>query len=340
MERRRLTDNALVRNACYGLGGQGDLMQFVWWGVGLAVGYLVLAPVVTVAAMRVLLTAGIVPWSPEGPGLPTDPLSIGYRGDPQVAFGWEFEAVSYPTELGEAPAWLVPGAANETLWAIWVHGIGGIRENGYRMARTLHEAGLPVLMITYRNDAGAPRSADGLYSFGLSEWPDLQAAVDFAVSRGAERVVIAAESMGAGITGQYLRRGNNTERVAGLALDAPALDFPAVIFASGRRYSVPLSDYVSAAALQLWSFVRTDLREAVSLDAVAEFPGPVFVAHGTRDPLVPFSISERLVQQRPDVMLWKTDADKHPKSFESDRAGYARALSAWLEKVRGASGAP
>lgn len=315
---------------------QGELMRFVWWGLGIAVGYLVLAPVITVVALWGMLTAGIVPWSPDGPGLPTDPLTIGYRGDPKTAFGWDFEAVNYPTELGDAEAWVIPGAPGETLWGIWVHGIGGIRENGYRMVKILHEAGLPVLMITYRNDAGAPRAADGLYSFGLSEWPDLQAAVDYAVSRGAARVAIAAESMGAGITGQYLLRGNNREAVVGLALDAPALDFPTVIYAGGKRYWVPFSDYVSAAALELWRFVRTDLREAVSLDAVAEFPGPVFVAHGTRDPLVPFSISERLREKRPDIMFWTTDADRHPMSFESDREGYARALAAWVAAVRAA----
>lgn len=320
--------------------GRGLAMRFVWKGVWLVAGYLVLAPLLAVAVLWGMLTAGVVPWSPEGPGLPTDPLTIGYRGDPQAAFGWQFEAVTYPTELGEAAAWVIPGAEGEALWGIWVHGIGGIRENGYRMVKTLHEAGLPVLMITYRNDKEAPRSADGLYSFGLSEWPDLQAAVDYAVSRGAGRVVIAAESMGAGITGQYLKRGNNVERVAGLALDAPALDFPAVIHAGGSRYWVPLSDYVASAALELWRFVRTDLRDAVSLDAVAEFPGPVFVAHGTRDPLVPFSISERLLAKRPDIVLWKTDADRHPMSFDADRDGYAGALAAWLEKARGAASAP
>src|SRR6218665_2247261 len=127
-----------------------DGVRWVWWGLSIVVGYLVLAPVVTGRALLGMLTAGVVPWSPDGPGLPTDPLTIGYRGDPKVAFGWDFEAVTYPTELGDAAAWVVPGAPDERLWAIWVHGIGGIRENGYRMVKTLHEAGLPVLMITYR----------------------------------------------------------------------------------------------------------------------------------------------------------------------------------------------
>jgi pimeloyl-ACP methyl ester carboxylesterase len=312
-------------------------MRWVWWGVGIVVGYLVLAPVITVGALWAMLTVGIVPWSKSGPGLPVDPLTIGYRGDPKAAFGWEFETVRYPTELGDAEAWVVPGEPGEKLWAIWVHGIGGLRENGYRMMKTLHEAGLPVLMITYRNDEGAPRAADALYSFGMSEWPDLEAAVNYAVSRGAKRVAIAAESMGAAITGQYLMHAGNTERIAGLAFDAPALDFPAVIHAGGKRYWVPLSDYVAGAGLELWRYVRRDLRPAVSLFAIAQFPAPVFLAHGSRDPLVPFSISEALVAKRPDITFWKTEADRHPMSFEEDRAGYAAALANWVEAVKGQS---
>jgi pimeloyl-ACP methyl ester carboxylesterase len=311
-------------------------MDWLWWIVAAVAAYLVLAPVVTVALLWGMLTAGVVDWAGAKRRKPADPLTIGYHGDPGQAFGWRFDTIRYPTELGEAEAWVVPGEPGQRLWGIWVHGIGGIRENGYRMVKTLHEAGLPVLLITYRNDAGAPRSADGLYSFGLGEWRDLEAAVDYAVSQGADRVVIAAESMGAAITGQYLRRGSNVERVAGLALDAPALDFPAVIQAGGRRYRVPLSDYVAAAGLWVWRLVRTDLRRALSLDAVVEFPGPVFVAHGTRDPLVPFSITERLAEKRPDTRLWKTDADRHPMSFEADREGYARALREWLGTVKGA----
>lgn len=306
----------------------------VWWVAGIAGAYLVIAPLVLAGALFGLLTAGLVDWSGAKREAPSDPLTIGYRGDPRAAFGWEFETVRYDTELGAAEAWLVPAAQPSDLWAIWVHGIGGTRENGYRMAKPLHEAGLPVLMIAYRNDSGAPRSDDGLYSFGLGEWRDLEAAVAYAVSRGAERVVIAAESMGGGITGHYLRHGAHTDRIAGLALDAPALDFSAVIAAGGRRYFVPLSDYVSAAGLGLFALVRRDLRQARSLDAVASFDGPIFLAHGERDPLVPFSISEQLVAARPETTFWRTKADRHPMSHEEDRAGYDAALRQWVDGLR------
>ena len=309
------------------------MRRIVMWVLGLGLGYLILAPLLTVGALFAMLTAGVVDWSGVHP-IPSDPLTIGYRGDPAEAFGWPYETIRYPTELGPAEAWLVPAEGADGLWAIWVHGIGGLRENGYRMIEPLHQAGVPVLMITYRNDAGAPRAEDGLYSFGLAEWRDLEAAVDEAVSRGAGRVLLLAESMGAGIVGQYLARGDDTERVAGLALDAPALDFSAVIHAGGQRYWVPLADYVAGAGMALWPLLRRDLREANSLEAVAGFEGPLFVAHGRRDPLVPFAISERLLALRPETALHVTNADRHPMSFEEDRPGYATALLQWLTAVR------
>lgn len=315
------------------------MRKLIYWLAGLGVAYLVLAPLLTVAVLFGMLTAGVVDWAGIGRTPPEDPLTIGYRGDPEEAFGWPFETVFYETELGPAEAWLLPGTAPDGLWAIWVHGIGGLRENGYRMIEPMRAAGLPVLMISYRNDPGAPRAADGLYSFGLGEWRDLAAAVDFARERGAQQVVILAESMGAAITGQYLLRDGGDGMVAGLALDAPALDFAAVIQEGGRRYFVPLPDYVAATGLMLWPLLRQDLRAAVSLEAVAGFEGPLFVAHGTRDPLVPFAITERLLALRPDIRLWQTNADRHPMSFEEDRAGYRAALLAWLAAVRAARSA-
>jgi pimeloyl-ACP methyl ester carboxylesterase len=309
----------------------------IWLLVG-ALGYFVVAPVVAALALGWMLTAGNVDWSEKNGPRPADPVIIGYRGDPQTAFGYAFENATYPTELGDAEAWVIPAQEHSELWAIFVHGIGGIRENGYRIVQVLHEAGIPVVMITYRNDEGAPAADDRLYSFGLTEWRDLEAAVDWTAARGARRVVIAAESMGAAITGQYLMRGSNTARVVGLALDAPALDFAAVVYGGGKRYWVPFSDLVATAALEISKWQRRDLREAVSLDAVAAFDGPLFVAHGQRDPLVPFAISERLAAARPDMIFVSNDADRHPRSFEADPTTYRAKLQAWIGLVSAPSG--
>ena len=83
-------------------------------------------------ALAVALTPGLVDWSQSRQPVPKDPLEINYRGDPKTALGLDYETVHYDADFGPSEAWLVPGAKPSRTWAVFVHGIGGLRENGYR----------------------------------------------------------------------------------------------------------------------------------------------------------------------------------------------------------------
>jgi len=91
-----------------------------WTGAVLAVllaAYLVIGSVVTARVLTRVLTV-----SAEQPQAPPseNPFDLGYRGDPGQAFGYAFQSVSVPTDLGPAPAWLVPaGPENGAVWAVW-----------------------------------------------------------------------------------------------------------------------------------------------------------------------------------------------------------------------------
>src|SRR5262245_56359533 len=68
-----------------------------------------------------------------GTAKPERAEDIGYVGDPYTAFDYQFERVMIETELGLSPAWLIePESVSGARLAIFVHGIGGRRENGYR----------------------------------------------------------------------------------------------------------------------------------------------------------------------------------------------------------------
>lgn len=299
--------------------------------VAVAVLYLIGGGVGTALLVNHLLTPGSVDWSGQGDAHPpTDPFELGYRGDPKAAFGYDFETVTYATNLGPAEAWLVPGDRPEGPWAVYVHGIGGIRENGYRQLSILHEAGIPTLMITYRNDRGAPEG-DPVYSFGMKEWRDLDAAVAWLLEHGASSVIIAAESMGGGIAGQFLMHSQQVDRVAALALDAPALDFPAVVADKLGARHLPFAHSLGAVALGMFDFYRgVDLAGAVSLDAVAKFPRPLFLAHGSADSLVPITIADRLVEQRTAATVYLRTGADHLRSFKEDPDRYRAEMLGWL----------
>src|SRR5690554_5051324 len=116
----------------------------------LVVGYVVIGSWQAANLLDNTLRVGTPTAQSSGWPAPESPADIGYEGDPQQAYGYGFDNVVLDGQLGELPAWLIPAAtANASApWAIFVHGIGGRRENGYRFLPTLHDAGLPVLMIS------------------------------------------------------------------------------------------------------------------------------------------------------------------------------------------------
>jgi uncharacterized protein len=267
---------------------------------------------------------------------PTDPLEPGYRGDPGQAFGYAFEDVMIQTPLGDAPAWFVPGQSST--WAIYVHGIGGHREGGYDHLSVLQPAGVPTLLITYRNDEDAPADPSGMYGFGLTEWHDLEAAVDYALAHGATGVILDGQSMGGAIIGQFMKNSNRADRVVALVLDCPALDMHVIAEGAMERARLPLPNAV--ASLGLWiSDQRFDipLGEARSIDVIAAWEGPLFLAHGDTDSIVPIATSDDLVTARyaPTVFL-RTHA-QHIGSWAENPERYREWLGAFLTAVLPAS---
>ncbi len=263
-----------------------------------------------------------------------DPLVLDYDGDPRKAFGWGFETVSLASELGPLPAWIVPPEAGSSdTWMVYTHGIGGRRENGYRFLSVARPLGITTLLYAYRNDAGAPLAPGGYYTFGLQEWRDLQVAVQFARSRGARRIILAADSMGGAITGQFLRRAPEAAAVSAAVLDAPALDMRAVLRFFLEQKKLPLTGAVTAVASGLapWR-VGIDLDETNTLPEFAQRPRFLFDSHGSADGRVPMSVSDELARLRPDMTYLRSHA-RHVESWSEDPARYREALRGFLQGV-------
>jgi uncharacterized protein len=189
-----------------------------------------------------------------------------------------------------------------------------------------------VLLISYRNDADAPGDPSGRYGFGLLEWPDLQAAVAYmAPEDTSPGVLVVAESMGAAILGQFLAQSPLAGRVKAIALDSPAISFQAVIGHLSAQSGKPLPGVVAYLARLLipWQ-TGLDLDRAEVAQIYQAFPGPLFVAHGTGDRLVPAAPSKALAAARtaPTVTLW-TAAD-HLGSFAENPEAYRTAFADFL----------
>ena len=265
----------------------------------------------------------------------SDPMELGFRGDPGKAFGLAFEDVVIDTPLGPAPAWFVPADVGATpasgSAAIFVHGIGGAREDGYPFLPELHAAGLPVLLMTYRNDPGAPAAPEGLRLFGLTEWEDLDASVANLETRGFRRVVLVGASMGGGIVGQFLARSPRAGMVSALVLDAPALDAGMVLRHVTDRLRLPLRSLGARLAIPALSLTHgVNLSQAAVIPVVAEFAGPVLLFHGSADRIVPAASSFALLDARQGGTMFLQTRGDHLQSHLTEPERFAQILRGFL----------
>jgi uncharacterized protein len=260
-----------------------------------------------------------------------------YAGDPKLALDLPFANVEVPDELGPMPAWLVPAkgipVVKSPIWAIVVHGINGSREDGLRVVSALHRARLPALLITYREDSGAPASPDGKHHMGLTEWRDLQAAAHFALSHGARRLVLVGYSMGGAIVAQLMERSPLAARVAGLILDAPALDWKAIMSFNAKEMGLP-----SFAVLPVeWLIGERIKADWSSLDAVRHsqaFHLHVLLFHGTADKLVPIATSDAFAEKlAPWVTYYRVPGAAHVNSWNVAPLLYERRVDAFLATI-------
>lgn len=262
-----------------------------------------------------------------------------YQGDPREGLGIDFEEVNIDGDLGSYPAWYVPGEGDT--WFVFLHGNGMTRRDALRMLPPMVDMGLPVLIPTMRGDEGAPRAEDGRLTYGKDEWRDLEAAVAYAKSQGAEWVIIEGMSMGGGIVVAFLLESPLAGDVAGVVLDAPVLDFEQSVDFQAQDEAIPLIGAPlpdSVVAVGKWIAVQrfgVDWQAVSFLDRVDELDTPILLIHGTDDDTVPSATSDELARRRPELVTeyFVVEGAGHVEAWNVDTEGYERRLRAFVEAV-------
>jgi alpha-beta hydrolase superfamily lysophospholipase len=261
-----------------------------------------------------------------------DPFA--YPGDPMRAFGLRFDEVFVEGRQGRLPAWLVPAEGESSAWAILVHGRNASRQEMLRDIPAFHRLGVTVLVITYRNDEGAPRDEHGRLEFGATEWQDLQSAVEYAVERGAEQLLLGGNSMGGAIVMSFLYRSPDALKVSGVLLDAPMLDFEATV-----EYQAPGALPGVIVDAGEWFASRRfgiDWGELDYLRGAAQLDVPILLFHGLDDEEVPVATSERLAALRPDLVTYMRVAGAgHVRSWNLDPETYEGVIEAFFGQLLG-----
>lgn len=315
-----------------------DLLSDEILGVRWEGGYGITTSVVSRTDGAIAKQFTLVTGGPPEPGVRVALESDAVPPDPADA-GVSYASVTYASDLGEFDAWRTPG--NASTWAIFVHGRGATPREGMRIQPTFAVHGVPMLLIEYRNDPGAPAGNGGLATFGVDEWQDLEAAVRYALDEGADSVVLIGHSMGGAIALSFLYESDLADRVVGVILDSPALELGAMVDNAAADTSLPVVPFDVPIVLTATAKWMTSLRFGASWGAMnyldertSKLDVPILILHGIEDDTVPIALSRELADERPDIveLVEFRDAD-HVRSWNVDRARYEAAADGFLNRV-------
>jgi alpha-beta hydrolase superfamily lysophospholipase len=254
-----------------------------------------------------------------------------------------FEDIEIGTPLGDAPAWVVPAEAPDaTRWMIGVHGRGVRRQEALRGIIPFRAAGFASLIVSYRNDGDAPRSDDYRYALGDREWLDVEAAMRYALAHGAEELVLMGWSMGGATVLQALTRSVFGDKVIGVVLESPVVDWIATLDFQVELRRLPTAIRIGVLTLfkHHWGGIFTGLAEPLDLERLdfvsraQELDRPVLILHSDDDGFVPSTASRALAIARPDIVSYEEfQVARHTKLWNYDRAKWEGAISRWIAKL-------
>ena len=264
-----------------------------------------------------------------------------YAGTPSSALGLDHQEVEIPGERGTLHGWVVPAVGASRTWAILVHGRGATREECLRALPVLNRLGITALVAGYRSTAGLPVTPSR-YHLGDTEWLDVEAAVVHAAEHGAEEIVLFGWSMGGAMVMQTVSRSWTADRVKGLVLDSPVIDWRDVLAHQARVNRVPSAlGRLSQSVLShrsAWRLAGTDA--PVDLDRLdwvtraSELTHSVLLIHSDQDDFVPAGPSHKLADARPDLVSYvPVPGAGHCTNWNVDPDGWDAAVARFLLRL-------
>jgi alpha-beta hydrolase superfamily lysophospholipase len=321
----------------------GQLLTPGVWGIQWPTGYGQLTRIVARGHRTVTRDFRQVTGSPLVAGTRVALDNKAFPNNPSVGLEMPVHDVAYQGPLGSYPAWFVPGQRDT--WAILLHGNSMDRLDIIKIVPSLHRLGLPVLLISYRNDPGAPRDPSGMLRYGQTEWQDLAAAVQYAHSHGAHSVMLVGYSMGGGIAASFLERSPLATRVSGVILDSPMLDFSRAVDLGAAQQrlplvGLPLPQSLTDVAKRIAGYrYGVDWSSLDYLRGAAMLHAPILLFQGTADRTVPAATSDELAGTARDVTYVRAPGADHLDSWNLDPARYDRAVQAFVGRVLASSAA-
>ncbi|MCG6152814.1 alpha/beta hydrolase [Leptospira bandrabouensis] len=237
--------------------------------------------------------------------------------------GLEFQEVEIKTEdkLNLVSYWIPTKNAKATI--LLVHGHGGQRNEGLRFAKSLHNAGYNLLLLSLRRNHG------GFASMGFHEQKDVEAALSFLKTNGYNKIGIFGFSMGSATS--IIAMADHPEIQAGIFSSGYGSAIDVLVESANRDFGIPYYPLIPLVKLALNFRGDMDIDSVRPIDKIASIsPRPIAIFHCTKDDYVDYHHALDLFAKAGEPKsLWSPECNRHerlwnfaPKVAESRAVGF------------------
>jgi pimeloyl-ACP methyl ester carboxylesterase len=225
---------------------------------------------------------------------------------------------------------------------IFVHGISTTRYSMYKYMKPFWERHWNVLAFDLPGHGGSPAGKIPVPGFGYYEKYDLDVVVTWVRSRWGSTLPVAlvGESMGAATVLQYAPLGapagteSSQWKIQAVIADCPYSSIEDELTTQFKTKKIPL--FIAKPAQKMvdilvWHRYKYHLSDISPEDAILKTNVPILFIHGMSDTLVPYWMSEKMVEERKKVQRGVTEI------FLVPGAGHAQNVivssEQWFRKV-------
>jgi len=240
-------------------------------------------------------------------------------------YGLSFEDIHFTSNdnLQLYGWWIASEKSSRTI--IFLHGFNGSMDPDLKYAPRFVRAGFNVLMFDFRNHG---RSEGKTTSLAALEVLDAEAAIQYALSRGSEKIGLLGFSMGGRVA---LLTAARDKTIAAIVSDGGPVRFSTAISVEMKNKGIPWGlRQLFAVMIQLGASIRTG-KNLFSNDPITIKPGqltvPTLLIHGERDPYTTQSdLSQLVTNLGANAELWVVPGVGHRETDKPDLEAYLNKL--------------
>ena len=280
---------------------------------------------------NILVNYGAVPVATKGAWL------SGWMGERLEHFG----NLPYETVQLSNKTLAIRTRSSSTKWVIHVHGRKTLIGETLRNFSVFHSLGFSQLSFSHETDPKPLGLGKHRSTLGFQEWKQLEEAVVYAKSKGAEEILVFGWSLGGMIIGQFLNNSKFNDVIVAAIFDSPMFDVRNTL-----RLQAKLSGYDEQFADEVCELIKTSrilrllgypkiLFDKMSLGRRAlDRTVPSLVLYSKNDGYIAYEDAERFAHINKSVALVEFPGARHCRLSNSDPAKYEETIRTFVSKLQ------